>query len=66
MKEILNVQEACALLQIGKPTLYRRVRAGELPHFRLGRVLRFHKASLERWIEQKVSKDTDDARKSAV
>lgn len=58
MKEVLNVQEACTYLQVGKPILYRYVRAGEIPHFRLGRVLRFHRESLEKWVEEKVTKDT--------
>lgn len=58
MKEVLNAAEACVFLQIGKPTLYRHVKAGGIPAFRIGKALRFHKESLEKWISQKVVDDT--------
>jgi excisionase family DNA binding protein len=57
-KEVLNVNEACSFLQIGKATLYRHTRAGAIPSFKIGRALRFHKESLERWIEKKVEENT--------
>lgn len=58
MKEVLNAEEACAFLQVAKPTLYRHVRKGAIPAFRIGKALRFHKESLEKWIEQKVVSET--------
>ncbi|HEY4830949.1 MAG TPA: helix-turn-helix domain-containing protein [Waddliaceae bacterium] len=56
-KEVLNAQEACDFLQVGKATLYRHTKIGEIPSFRIGKALRFHKESLERWIEKKVAED---------
>lgn len=59
-KEILNGWEACDFLQIGKATLYRHVKSGNIPSFKIGRALRFHKESLERWIEKKVEESTQE------
>ena len=61
-KEVLNVEEACSFLQIGKATLYRHTRAGDIPSFRIGRALRFHKESLERWIEKKLEENAQQKR----
>jgi putative molybdopterin biosynthesis protein len=58
MKQVFGIKEACEFLKIGKPTLYKHVRSGDIPAFKIGRVLRFDKESLEKWIEQKVSTET--------
>lgn len=58
MKEVLNAEEACTLLQVAKPTLYRHVRSGSIPAFRIGKALRFHKESLEKWMTQRMAEDT--------
>lgn len=61
-KEVLNVNEACSFLQIGKATLYRHTKAGEIPSFKIGKALRFHKESLEEWIKRKVEENTAQKR----
>ena len=63
-KEILNAREACDFLQIGKATLYRHVKSGDIPSFKIGRAMRFHKESLERWIEKKVEESTKEKTKT--
>jgi len=63
-KEILNVREACDFLQIAKATLYRHAKSGDIPSFKIGRALRFHKESLERWIEGKVEENRQEKTKS--
>jgi excisionase family DNA binding protein len=65
MKEVLNAHEACGLLQIAKPTLYRHVRSGDIPAFRIGKALRFHKESLEKWMELRVAEDTSARKRKA-
>ena len=60
MNEVLNVQQACEFLKIAKPTLYRCVRKGQIPAFKIGKALRFHKNSLTLWIEQRVTEDTQE------
>ena len=51
--EVLTVKEVCDLLQVHPSTLYRLVRQGSIPSFRVGIDWRFRKDVIERWtIEQ--------------
>lgn len=59
MSEILNIQEACQFLRIAKPTLYKYIRSGEIPAFKMGRVWRFHKASLDDWIRHRMKEHAE-------
>ena len=56
--EVLNVDEACKYLKIAKVTLYKYIRRGEIPAFKMGRVWRFHRESLDNWIKNRVQEDT--------
>ena len=56
--EVLNIEEACQYLRIAKVTLYKYIRRGEIPAFKVGRVWRFHKESLEQWVRDRVQIDT--------
>jgi excisionase family DNA binding protein len=58
MPEVLSVTEACLFLKLAKPTLYNYVRRGEVPAFKMGRVWKFHKESLDQWLQQKIKEDT--------
>ena len=51
--EVLTVKEVCDLLQVHPSTLYKLVRQGSIPSFRVGIDWRFRKDVIERWtIEQ--------------
>jgi len=52
--EILTTKEACALLKTTRLSLYKLVKSGELPAFRMGRDWRFEKAAIETWIRKKM------------
>ena len=41
MPEVLTVKEMAALLKVHRSTVYRMVRKGELPAFKVGSGLRF-------------------------
>ena len=58
MSEILGFEEACQFLKLAKPTLYGYLRRGEIPAFKMGRMWKFHKESLDQWIKDKVEADT--------
>jgi excisionase family DNA binding protein len=47
---ILDVDEAAALLKASKKTVYNWVQANTIPHARLGRKLLFHRQRLVQWI----------------
>jgi excisionase family DNA binding protein len=48
--DILDVDEAAVLLKVSKKTVYNRVKAGTLPHARVGRKLLFSRQKLNQWI----------------
>ena len=51
--EVLTVKEVCNLLQVHPSTLYKLVRQGSIPSFRVGIDWRFRRDVIERWtIEQ--------------
>jgi excisionase family DNA binding protein len=50
-KEFLDIGEVAEYLNIRQSTLYTKVGAGILPHYRIGRLIRFKKADIDRWME---------------
>ncbi len=49
-KEILTIEEAAALLQIGKRSLYKLAKEGRIPGKKILNKWRFEKESLKAWI----------------
>ena len=58
VEDILAAEEACKYLKMSKPTLYRHVRQGVIPAFKVGGTWKFHKTSLDNWVQQRVKEDT--------
>jgi excisionase family DNA binding protein len=56
--EVLDLQGACEFLKLAKPTLYKYIRTGQIPAFKVGRVWRFHRNALDEWVRSRVSEDT--------
>jgi excisionase family DNA binding protein len=52
-QDILSVPEACRFLSVHRNTLYKLIRAGELPAFRMmtGGHWRFRRGELAEWLE---------------
>lgn len=63
---VLDVKGACDFLKIAKPTLYKYIRAGRIPAFKVGRIWRFHKESLDDWVKGRIVEDTQARSKKAV
>jgi len=49
-RDLLTIPEACQLLNVSHPTVYRWIRAGELPMVKFGRLTRVRKADVEAFI----------------
>lgn len=47
----LTLEEAAKHLKIGKSTIYRLAREGDLPAHRVGRVWRFDVEELDKWMK---------------
>jgi len=52
--EILTTKEVCDLLKTKRLTLYRLVKYGEIPAFRMGRAWKFERTAIEAWIRKKM------------
>jgi len=54
--ELLTVPQVLDLLHISRATLHRHLKAGMLPHVKLGRRVLFRKADVEKFIASKIVK----------
>jgi excisionase family DNA binding protein len=50
-KGFLTVNEVSEYLSVKPSTLYLMVESGELPHYRIGRLIRFKKDDVNQWME---------------
>ena len=50
--DILTVRELCDLLQVHQSTVYKLVRQGKIPSFRIGSDWRFRRDVIERWMTE--------------
>ena len=48
---LLEADEVAEYLGMRTDWVYREVRAGRLPHIRLGRAVRFRRESIDAWLE---------------
>lgn len=49
-RTLIDVDEACYILRKSRPTIYRMVKDGALPCYKIGRELRFYKDELLEFI----------------
>ncbi len=50
--DIMTVSETAEYLRIGKTTLYKMVRDGKIPAFKIGNQWRFRRDDIEKWLEE--------------
>lgn len=48
---LLEAEDVANYLGVRPDWVYREVRAGRLPHIRLGRAVRFRRESIEAWVD---------------
>lgn len=51
-RDILTVREICDLFQVHPSTLYKMIKQGKIPAFRIGSEWRFRKDVIMRWMAQ--------------
>ena len=51
MKKFFTIDELSDYLNIKKSTLYSMVESGKLPHYRIGRLIRFKQDDVDVWLE---------------
>jgi excisionase family DNA binding protein len=50
-REFLTIEQVQELLQVGRTFAYDLVKSGELPSYRVGRLLRVRRCDVDRWLE---------------
>jgi excisionase family DNA binding protein len=59
---LLEAEEVARYLGMRTDWVYREVRAGRLPHIRLGRAVRFRRESIEAWLASRERAASDGRR----
>jgi excisionase family DNA binding protein len=59
----LTINEVSQYLNVKRSTLYSWVKSGEMPHYRLNRMVRFRKADIDTWMENHRSESTEKSKK---
>jgi putative molybdopterin biosynthesis protein len=52
-EELLTVEQVQELLKVGRTFAYSLIRSGELPSYRVGRLLRIRRRDVDQWLESK-------------
>ena len=50
---VMTTDEVCEYFRIGRTTIYRLIKAGEIPYFRLGSRFRFNREAIDEWCKLK-------------
>lgn len=48
--KVMNVRDVAERLEVHPITVYRLIKGGHLPAFRIGRIWRFNSEELEKWL----------------
>jgi excisionase family DNA binding protein len=51
MEDIIGVKDVAAMVKTPESWVYGKVERGEIPHFKLGKYVRFSRADIVDWIE---------------
>lgn len=62
MNILLTVEELAKYLKIKPDTIYKKVRKGELPAIKLGKLVRFPKELIDQWIIEQATKTMKDVK----
>jgi excisionase family DNA binding protein len=58
--EFIDINNLAVYLAVKPSTLYSLVEAGEIPHYKVGRLVRFKKAEIDLWMESHRKGCADD------
>ena len=59
IEDMIDIDEACAILNLKKSTIYAKVQNGAIPHYRPGKKLLFKRGELIEWMETGRRKTTE-------
>jgi excisionase family DNA binding protein len=58
---VMTIEETSVYLRIPKSTLYKIAQEGKIPCQKVGRHWRFHRESLDRWLQENPNKELSPA-----
>jgi excisionase family DNA binding protein len=58
-KKLLTISEVATYLNIKEKTIYAKVEAGEIPHYRIGHLIRFKLDEIDAWLVTCIEKESD-------
>lgn len=65
MKILLTVEELAKYLKIKPDTIYKKVKRGEIPAIKLGKIVRFSKEKIDQWISTHASQTIAEVKQTA-
>jgi excisionase family DNA binding protein len=51
-RDVMTAKEVARYLDLSEATVYRKVDTGEMPYVKIGRLLRFPRAIIDRWLAE--------------
>lgn len=63
-EKFLTVPDVASILSVKQSTVYQWAKSGEIPHYRLGRIVRFKRKDVEAWVENFRKERVDKDRKA--
>ena len=64
-KEVINIEECSVLLGLPKNQIYHLTSGNKIPHFKLGKHLRFDKSKLMIWLDEHRKQPTNNLKERA-
>lgn len=65
-KRLLTISELAVYLSIKQKTIYAKVEAGEIPHYRIGRLIRFRLDEIDAWLDGCRKKNQPEAERQKI
>ncbi len=50
LQEVMTAEQLARYLQLDEQTIYRKVRSGQIPAIRIGKIVRFKKDLIDGWL----------------
>lgn len=65
-EEFIGIDEACEVVHLAKPTIYKLAQKGQIPHYKPSKELLFRKSELISWVEQSQQKGNPSREEIAI
>ena len=52
---LISVEDLCSILKIGKNSAYKLIKSGKIQCFRIGRIWKIPKDSIDKYIDEKIN-----------